>query len=90
MRVAKKNKSQIDGIVKSREFRELMKEEWESSMDTLRPLMQEIDELENEIDAIVFDLYDLTEEEVETVLDSLDTGEDEKKEILEEFREAAK
>ena len=89
MRVAKKNKSQIDGSVKSREFRELMKEEWKSSMDTLRPLMQEIDELENEIDAIVFDLYDLTEEEVETVLDSLDTGEDEKREILEKFREVS-
>ena len=87
MRVAKKNKSQVDGNVKSRDFRELMKEEWESSMDTLRPLMQEIDELENEIDAIVFDLYDLTEEEVETVLDSLDTGEGEKASIFKNFNE---
>lgn len=87
MRVAKKNKSQIDGSVKSREFRELMKEEWESSMDTLRPLMQEINEIENEIDAIVFELYDLTEEEAETVLDSLDTGESEKASILENFNE---
>jgi type I restriction-modification system DNA methylase subunit len=86
MRVAKKNKSQIDGRVNSREFRELMKEEWESSMDNLRPLMQQIDELENEIDAIVFDLYNLTEEEVETVLDSLDTEQDKKREILDEFR----
>jgi hypothetical protein len=86
MRVAKKNKSQIDGSVNSREFRELMKEEWESSMDNLRPLMQQIDELENEIDAIVFDLYNLTEEEVETVLDSLDTEQDKKREILDEFR----
>jgi hypothetical protein len=87
MRVAKKNKSQIDGSVKSREFRELMKEEWESSMDALRPLMHEIDELESEIDAIVFDLYDLTEEEVETVIDSLDMDGRVKKEILEQFRE---
>jgi len=86
MRVAKKNKSQIDGNVKSREFRELMKEEWESSMNTLRPLIQEIDKLENEIDAIVFDLYDLNEEEVGTVLDSLDTSEDEKASILENFK----
>ena len=52
--------------------------------------MQEVDELENEIDAIVFDLYDLTEEEVETVLDSLDTGEGEKDRILEKFREIQK
>ncbi len=85
MRIAKKNKSQIDGNVKSREFRELMKDEWENSMLTLEPLMNKIDDLENEIDAIVFNLYDLTEEEVETVLDSLDTPEDEKASILEKF-----
>jgi hypothetical protein len=89
MRIAKKNKSQIDGNVKSREFRELMKDEWENSMLTLEPLMNKIDELENEIDAIVFDLYDLTEEEVETVLDSLDTPEGEKASILEKFEEVS-
>jgi len=87
MRVAKKNKSSIDGDAKSRDFRERMKEEWDSSMDTLRPLMQEIDELENEIDAKVFDLYNLTQEEVETVLDSLDTEESEQASILEKFDE---
>jgi len=86
MRIAKKNKSQIDGNVKSREFRELMKDEWENSMLTLEPLMNKIGELEKEIDAIVFDLYDLTEEEVETILDSLDTPEDEKASILEKYR----
>lgn len=87
MRIAKKNKSQIDGNVNSREFRELMKDEWENSMLTLEPLMNKIDDLENEIDAIVFDLYDLTEEEVETVLDSLDTPEGEKASIMEKFEE---
>ncbi|MFT4892865.1 MAG: hypothetical protein ACI8Z7_000653 [Candidatus Nanohaloarchaea archaeon] len=87
MRIAKKNKSQIDGNVKSREFRELMKDEWENSMLTLEPLMNKIDELEDEIDAIVFDLYDLTEEEVETVLYSLDTPESEKASIMEKFAE---
>ncbi len=86
MRIAKKNKSKVDGDVRSRKFRELMKKEWENSMDTLRPLMKEINELENEIDAIVFDLYDLTEDEVETVLDSLETPEKEKKDIIEKFR----
>ncbi|MFB6144494.1 MAG: Eco57I restriction-modification methylase domain-containing protein, partial [Candidatus Nanohaloarchaea archaeon] len=50
-------------------------------------LEQEIQETDVLIDAIVFDLYDLTEEEVETVLDSLDTEEDEKRRILEKFRE---
>lgn len=48
--------------------------------------MQEINVLENEIDAIIFDLYELTEDEIETVLDSLDTDQDEKSEILDKFR----
>ena len=52
--------------------------------EKLEKEMQETDEL---IDAIVFDLYDLTEEEVETVLDSLDTSEGEKASILEKFEE---
>jgi hypothetical protein len=50
-------------------------------------LEQEIQETDELIDAIVFDLYDLNEEEVETVLDSLDTEEDEKRPILEKFGE---
>ena len=37
------------------------------------------------VDAIIFDLYDLTEEEIETVLDSLDSSEGEKASILEKF-----
>jgi hypothetical protein len=49
-------------------------------------LEEEIQETDELIDAIVFDLYDLTEEEVETVLDSLDTSEAEKERILQEFR----
>jgi len=49
-----------------------------------------IKELEIEIDAIVFDLYDLTEEEVETVLGSLDTSENEKEDIMEKFEEVQK
>ena len=34
---------------------------------------------------IIFDLYDLTEEEIETVLDSLDSSDGEKASILEKF-----
>lgn len=52
--------------------------------DQLEKEIQDTDEL---IDAIVFDLYDLTDEEVETVLDNLDTEEGEKKKILEKFEE---
>jgi len=45
-------------------------------------LEEEIKETDHTIDAIVFDLYDLTEEEVEVVLDSLDTDEEEKVDIM--------
>jgi len=86
MRIAKKNKADIDGNVKSRKFRELMKEEWKNSIETLNLLIQKINKLENKIDSIVFDLYDLTEHEVEVVLDSLDTDEEDKEDILDKFR----
>ncbi|MBS3782584.1 MAG: hypothetical protein KGY66_06155 [Candidatus Thermoplasmatota archaeon] len=49
-------------------------------------LEEEIRETDHTIDAIVFDLYDLTEEEVETVLDSLDTDEKEKVDIMGKFK----
>jgi len=49
-------------------------------------LEEEIRETDHTIDAIVFDLYDLIEEEVETVLDSLDTNEEEKMDIMEKFK----
>ncbi len=61
----------LEKFIENREEAEALEEE-----------IQETDEL---IDAIVFDLYDLTEEEVETVLDSLDTSEGEKERILEQF-----
>jgi len=48
-------------------------------------LEEEIKETDHTIDAIVFDLYDLTEEEVEVVLDSLDRSETKKADILEKF-----
>jgi len=49
-------------------------------------LEEEIRETDHTIDAIVFDLYDLTEEEVETVLDSLGTEERDKEDIMEKFK----
>ncbi|MFW6196277.1 MAG: Eco57I restriction-modification methylase domain-containing protein [Thermoplasmatota archaeon] len=86
IRIAKKNKSQIEGKINSRRFRELMKEEWEKSINILNTLKKELNDLESETDAIVFDLYDLTEDEVETVLDSLDTPKDEREDILDKFK----
>ena len=63
----------LEKFIENREEAEALEEE-----------IQEVDEL---IDTIVFDLYDLSEEEVETVLDSLDTGEGERERVLEKFRE---
>ncbi|OKY78296.1 MAG: Type II restriction enzyme methylase subunit [Candidatus Methanohalarchaeum thermophilum] len=48
-------------------------------------LEKEIQEIDNEIDALVFDLYDLTRDKVVTVLDSLDTPSEEKEDILSKF-----
>lgn len=50
-------------------------------------LEEEIQETDNLIDAIVFDLYELTEEEAKTVLNSLDADEEEKQGILQKFRD---
>ncbi|OUJ18307.1 Type II restriction enzyme methylase subunit [Methanonatronarchaeum thermophilum] len=48
-------------------------------------LEKEIQEIDNEINAIVFDLYDLTKEEVKIVLNSLDTEEEVKEDIINKF-----
>lgn len=50
---------------------------YSSEMDT----SGEIAELDAEIDAEVFDLYDLDEDEVKTVLDALDVDEAERQRI---------
>jgi len=49
-------------------------------------LEREIKETDHQIDAVVFDLYELEEDEVKTVLDSLETPEDEKSDILRKFK----
>jgi len=61
--------------------------DYRKNQEKRNEIKNRIQQLENKIDAIVFDLYDLTEEEVETVLDSLDTDEEEKVDIMEKFRE---
>ena len=62
-------------------------EKFVENREEAEKLEEEIQETDELIDAIVFDLYDLTEDEVETVLDSLETSEDEKNRILGKFRE---
>ncbi|MFW5928092.1 MAG: Eco57I restriction-modification methylase domain-containing protein [Thermoplasmatota archaeon] len=87
LRVVRKNRSSIQKNTRSELFEKNLKEKWQKSMDVLIPLMEEIQELENEIDAFVFKLYDLDEEEIEIVLDSLETEEEIKEDILEKFRD---
>lgn len=53
-------------------------------------LEEEIQESNHQIDAIVFDLYDLDEDGVRTVLDSLETPEDEKSDIMYKFRQVSR
>ncbi|PTD94271.1 restriction endonuclease [archaeon SCG-AAA382B04] len=60
-------------------------EKYIENKEKAEKLEKDIEEIDNEIDAIVFDLYDLTRDEVVTVLDSLDTPREEKRDILEKF-----
>ena len=87
IRMAKKNRSKIKGSPSSRKFQEVLEKEWRKSIDKLKPLIREIRNHENQIDAIVFKLYDLTEDEIIKVLDSLGTEDKIKEYILEKFRE---
>ena len=87
LRVAKRNKSKIKGNPSSRKFQETLEKEWKKSVNKLKPLLEEIQDLDNQIDAIVFKLYDLTEDEMITVLDSLGTEDEIKEDILIKFRE---
>jgi hypothetical protein len=44
-----------------------IREAWETSMETLRPLLKDIEATDRLIDCIVYELYGLTEEEVGVV-----------------------
>lgn len=64
-----------------------IKRNWKEYKEDIDEEKSKRSKLKAEIDSIVFDLYELNEEEVKTILDSLDTPEDEKKDILEKFNE---
>jgi len=67
-------------------FREwLEKENFEIKEDDIVKIDNEIQEIDNLIDAHVFKLYELTKEEVEIVLDSLNVVESIKNDILRKF-----
>lgn len=67
----------------------VIRDNWRETKSTINEGQEEIKETEAIIDGIVFQYYDLTEEEVETVLDSLDTPEGDKASILEKFEEVS-
>lgn len=61
-------KKKVD--VRSRKNQELLKDEYQKSLDIINPLLQEIEETDDEIDQMVYELYGLTEEEIEIIENS--------------------
>ena len=58
-------KKKVD--VRSRENQELLRNEYQKSLNIITPLLQEIEQTDNEIDALVYELYGLTEDEIKIV-----------------------
>jgi len=67
-RVLDRNRRKITKVnVKGREASDLIRDEWEASVEKLRPLLARIKSTDRLIDLIVYRLYGLTEEEVAVV-----------------------
>ena len=62
-------KKKVD--TKKRSVRENLEAEFYTSLDIIRPLQQQIQELEDEINQKVYKLYDLTDDEIKIIEDSL-------------------
>jgi hypothetical protein len=56
---------------KTREDYALLKKEFDRSITKIKPLQWEIEETDNEIDNMVYNLYGLTSEEIQLIEDSL-------------------
>lgn len=67
--LAELKKKKVD--VKNRENFTSLKEEFEKSVSKIRPLLQEIEETDNEIDEMVYELYGLNDDEIKIIEDSL-------------------
>jgi len=65
-------KKKVD--VKSRENYQTLKQEFEKSIGIIKPLLKEIEETDNEIDQMVYDLYGLTPEEIKIIEESLNSN----------------
>lgn len=62
-------KKKVD--IKPRKAQELLKTEFDESLNKINPLLQKIEETDNEIDQMVYELYGLTDEEIEIIENSL-------------------
>ncbi|PTD94858.1 hypothetical protein C9439_00330 [archaeon SCG-AAA382B04] len=82
-----KNESKISSDYSEFSEHKKVKRGWTEIKEKIEGLNLEIKEINNKSNSIVFDLYDLSEEEVITVLDSLDTEEEIKQGILKKFEE---
>ncbi len=58
--LAELKKKNVD--IKPRKTQELLKKEFEDSINKINPLIEKIKETDNEIDQMVYDLYSLTPE----------------------------
>ena len=59
------NKKKVD--TKQRKIQELLKNEFEDSIKKINPLIEEINNTNNEIDRMIFELYSLNEDEVKII-----------------------
>jgi effector-binding domain-containing protein len=62
-------KKKVD--VKSRKNYQTFKNEYEESLAVIKPLLQQIKETDAEIDRMVYELYGLTEDEIQIIENSL-------------------
>lgn len=57
--------------IKSRQNYQTLKEEYEKSLHIINPLLKEINQIDNEINQRVYELYGLTEDEIKIIEDNL-------------------
>ena len=62
-------KKKVD--ISKRKTQELLENEFNESISIIKPLQKEIQQLEKEIDNIIYELYDLTPDEINIIEDSL-------------------
>lgn len=62
-------KKKVD--TKSRKNREYLEHEFSESLAIITPLLQEIERTDNEIDQMVYELYGLTDEEINIIEDNI-------------------